>query len=310
MSKLRHMPYAALTAGSLLVGGGAYAQSMYGIDQRQAEQQQWISHGVSNGQLTPGETARLEQGQRSINRAQSYAEADGHVSPQERQRIDGMTNHEGREIYRDTHNDRTASGGRDGWGRDGGGHDRDAWRGRDGDRGREGWDRHDADRRDWNRDRDGWDRRQADGRDWGRDHNWNGNHYGWDQNSQHGWNGGQPGQPTPGSQHSWNGNPGQGGWQHGTGSGYQGNTPGSNGYGQAGGGWQHNGGAPATGAPAPTASTQHGWNSGQPRTVSYNGAGYNGATYNGAGYAANRSYTSGGYNGGNYGAGHSFGGRR
>ena len=74
MSKLRHIPYAVLTAGSMLVGGGAYAQSMSTINQEQWGQQQQINHGVRDGQLTPGETARLEQGERDINRAQARAE--------------------------------------------------------------------------------------------------------------------------------------------------------------------------------------------------------------------------------------------
>src|ERR1700753_2210878 len=119
MSKLRHIPYAVLTAGSMLVGGGAYAQSMSTINQEQWGQQQQINHGVRDGQLTPGETARLEQGERDINRAQARAEANGNVSPQERQHIDNMVNRENRDIRQDEHNDRTAWGrdGRDGWGR-------------------------------------------------------------------------------------------------------------------------------------------------------------------------------------------------
>ena len=45
MSKFRSIPYAVL-AGSLLVGGSAYAQSMYGIDQRQDYQQNRIEQGI------------------------------------------------------------------------------------------------------------------------------------------------------------------------------------------------------------------------------------------------------------------------
>jgi hypothetical protein len=247
MSTLRHIPYAVLTAGSLLVGGGAYAQSMYSIDQRQAEQQDWIRHGVRDGQLTPGETARLEQGEHAINRAQARAEADGHVSPWERQRIDGMVNRESHQIYRQSHDNQQAwdRGGRDGWGR-AGWQDRNGWRAHDG-----GWGYRDADRRDWGHDHDGngnqhgWDHRQADNRDWGRDHNWNGNQNGWNQNGQHGWNGG-----TPGQQHSWSGNSGQGGWQHGS----------TSSQGNQGGGWQHGGTAtPGTGM-ASTGS--HSWSGG------------------------------------------------
>ena len=59
MSKLRLIPYAVLTSG-LLVGSGAYAQSMYSIDQREAEQQQRIRDGVRDGSLSRGEAYRLD----------------------------------------------------------------------------------------------------------------------------------------------------------------------------------------------------------------------------------------------------------
>ena len=61
MSKFRSIPYAVL-AGSLLVGGSAYAQSMYGIDQRQDYQQNRIERGIQSGQITESEAYRLEAG--------------------------------------------------------------------------------------------------------------------------------------------------------------------------------------------------------------------------------------------------------
>ena len=116
MPKLRYVPYAVLTAGGLLVGSGAYAQSMSTVNQEQYGQQQWINHGVRDGQLTPGEAARLERGERAINHAQARAEADGHVSPYERQHIDNMVSRENREIYRQSHDSQQAwdHHGRDG----------------------------------------------------------------------------------------------------------------------------------------------------------------------------------------------------
>lgn len=303
MSTLRHIPYVALTAGGLLVGSGAYAQSMYSIDQRQTEQQEWIHHGVRDGQLTPGETARLEQGERTVNRMQARAEADGHVSSWERQRIDNAVSRENHEIYRDEHNNRTASGGRDGWGR-ADGHDHDGWRGRD-----------------------GWDHRDADRRDWGRDHNWNGNHNGWNQaNSQHGWNGGTPGQANgphgwnggapgqPGPQHSWSGTPGQGGqqggWQHGATPTGGTTTPAtgtanSGGHGWNGGTWgnQQQAGQQQAGRMMPASApasqnwsqtrtattTTQGWN--QPRTASGYGGSYGNRAYGGGSYNGGRSFS-------------------
>ena len=48
MSKLRSLPYAVL-AVSLLTAGGASAQSMWSVDQREAQQQQRINEGRRDG---------------------------------------------------------------------------------------------------------------------------------------------------------------------------------------------------------------------------------------------------------------------
>src|SRR5882672_10880067 len=146
MSIFRTIPYAVLS-GSLLVGGGAYAQSMSSIDQRQDYQQDRIERGIRDGQITSSEARRLEQGERAIDRTQARARADGVVTSQERARIDRMTDREGREIYQQSHDRQQAwdrgqnwghtdgrqngwrdNGGRDGWGQNRG------WD-RDGDRG-------------------------------------------------------------------------------------------------------------------------------------------------------------------------------
>src|SRR5665213_2882772 len=104
MPKLRLLPYAVLTAGGLLAAtSAANAQSMYDINQRQDVQQDRIDHGVRDGQITRSEQGRLEQGERNINRAQRQAEADGHVTSQERARIDRMTDREGRQINQQSH---------------------------------------------------------------------------------------------------------------------------------------------------------------------------------------------------------------
>ena len=105
------------------------------IDQRQDYQQDRIEHGIRDGQITRSEAYRLEQGERAIDRAQARARADGVVTPQERARIDRMTDREGREIYQQSHDrqqawDRGQSWGHtdgryDGW-RDNGGR-QDGW---------------------------------------------------------------------------------------------------------------------------------------------------------------------------------------
>src|SRR5258707_12514995 len=116
MSIFRTLPYAVLSGG-LLFGGGAYAQSMGTIDQRQDYQQDRIDRGIRDGQITRSEASRLEQGERNIDRAQRRAEADGHVTPQERDRIDRMTDRKSRAISRDSHNDRQAWDRGQQWGR-------------------------------------------------------------------------------------------------------------------------------------------------------------------------------------------------
>src|SRR5476649_186369 len=107
MTKLRLIPYAVLTvAGILAVSGGANAQSMYDINQRQDVQQDRIDHGVRDGQLTRGEAGRLEQGEQRIQRTEARDQARGPMTQQERQQLNGMENRQSRDISRDTHNDR------------------------------------------------------------------------------------------------------------------------------------------------------------------------------------------------------------
>jgi uncharacterized membrane protein YebE (DUF533 family) len=186
MSKFRSIPYAVL-AGSLLVGGSAYAQSMYGIDQRQDYQQNRIEQGIRSGQITESEAYRLRQGELAIDRAQARARADGTVTQQERNRIDNMADRQGRQIYRQ-------------------GHDRQqAW-----DRGQD-WGRTDGRRDGWNdryaggRNNGGWDRGNGG---WDRGHNYSygggdrGNHYGWDRGNHNGWDGNRP--PGVERRDAWN----------------------------------------------------------------------------------------------------------
>jgi hypothetical protein len=165
MSILRTIPYAVLS-GSLLVGGGAYAQSMYSIDQRQDYQQDQIERGIRNGQVTRSEAYRLEQGERAIDRAQARARADGVVTPQERARIDRLADREGREIYRQSHDSQQSWDRGQNWGRTDGRYD--GWRDNGG--------RH-----------DGWGRNAGGDRDGDR-----GNHYGWNRGQHNGWDGNRP----------------------------------------------------------------------------------------------------------------------
>jgi hypothetical protein len=171
MSKFRSIPYAVLS-GSLLFAGAASAQSMYDIDRRQDYQQNRIEQGIESGQITRSEANRLEQGERAIDRAQARARADGVVTPQERARIERMTDRESREIYRQSHDNQQAWDRGQQWGHTDGRNDgwRDRYAGRDGwgnhgGGGDNNWGRHDDPRQSgWNRgDHNGWDGNRSPG---------------------------------------------------------------------------------------------------------------------------------------------------
>jgi hypothetical protein len=74
------------------------------VTARQGRQQARIAQGVKSGQLTPGETARLERGEARIQRAKVAAKADGNVTPAERRHLNRMENRESARIWGDKHN--------------------------------------------------------------------------------------------------------------------------------------------------------------------------------------------------------------
>jgi len=102
--------FAALTA----LSGAASAHDRYGyghdsrsqyrsdrIDARQYRQAAAIRHGIVTGQLSRREAHHLVRQQREIDRAEAWAQADGHVSWRERERIEAMQDHAGRSIRRE-----------------------------------------------------------------------------------------------------------------------------------------------------------------------------------------------------------------
>jgi len=109
--------------GLLLTVTPAAAQGVYGptIDQRADYQQQRIQRGIDSGALTPGETRYLEREQARIQATERRMEADGRLSPWERQRLREMQNQASQDINRLEHNNRTTAG----WS----GHTNSAWRG-------------------------------------------------------------------------------------------------------------------------------------------------------------------------------------
>jgi len=77
------------------------------INARQANQQRRIEQGVKSGELTPGETHRLERQQANIQANKLEDKANGHITPQERASLTRQQNRASRAIYRDKHNDKT-----------------------------------------------------------------------------------------------------------------------------------------------------------------------------------------------------------
>jgi hypothetical protein len=81
-------------------------QHDYDINQRKVDQQDRIAQGVKSGQLTAGETSRLEHQESGINKEERgmRAQDNGHLTKADRQTIHQQQNQESRRIYRDKHN--------------------------------------------------------------------------------------------------------------------------------------------------------------------------------------------------------------
>ena len=76
------------------------------INQRRTDQQNRIAQGVHSGQLTAGETGRLEHQEQGINREKRgmRAQDNGHLTRSDRKTLHAQQNGESRRIYRDKHN--------------------------------------------------------------------------------------------------------------------------------------------------------------------------------------------------------------
>jgi hypothetical protein len=79
------------------------------IGQRRENQQDRIAQGVKSGQLTAGETARLENREQGINREVSADKQanGGKLTGADKKAINQSQNKASRSIYRDKHNGRT-----------------------------------------------------------------------------------------------------------------------------------------------------------------------------------------------------------
>ena len=82
------------------------------VDQRRENQQDRIAQGVKSGQLTAGETAKLEKQQQGINKqvAQDRKANGGTLTASQKKQINKEQNQASRNIYRKKHNPATQPG--------------------------------------------------------------------------------------------------------------------------------------------------------------------------------------------------------
>src|SRR5215469_3435159 len=75
------------------------------VNQRESNQQNRIANGVKNGQLTPGQTARLERGEQRLqnNEKRDMAKDNGHLTKQNQRQLNREANRMSNRIYKDKH---------------------------------------------------------------------------------------------------------------------------------------------------------------------------------------------------------------
>lgn len=99
-----------------LGGSAAFAQqsgatnSPQTIQQRKQNQQDRVANGIDSGQLTAGESKRLERKEAGINREEHAMrqQDNGKLTLADRAALDRQQDHFSRQIYADTHNAATA----------------------------------------------------------------------------------------------------------------------------------------------------------------------------------------------------------
>jgi hypothetical protein len=111
-----------LAAGGLFVLGSAAAQTqntsgagagqvdpghprVNQVNQRETNQQNRIANGIKNGQLRPGQTARLERGEQRLqhNEKKDMAADNGHLTKKDQRQLNHEANHMSKRIYNDKH---------------------------------------------------------------------------------------------------------------------------------------------------------------------------------------------------------------
>ena len=107
MKKTNTIVSIGLMAGLLAVTGlPAAAQNVNdpGIQKREVWQQDRIQQGVNSGQLSQGESTRLENQQSHLKASEGRLKADGNLTPAERARLTRMQDRASRNVCRKKHN--------------------------------------------------------------------------------------------------------------------------------------------------------------------------------------------------------------
>jgi len=106
-------PRGLLLAGAVALSLGfaavAQAQSTGSETERNVDQQQRIEQGLQSGQLTSGESRKLEQGEARIDRTEQRDLANGSLSASEKAQIQREQNHESAAIYHQKHDAQTGN---------------------------------------------------------------------------------------------------------------------------------------------------------------------------------------------------------
>ena len=97
---------ATLFASATLIAQQTTPQKEGSVNDRRTDQQRRIANGVQSGQLTAGETKRLETREANVNREikTDRAADGGKLTEQERRQVNRQQNNLSRSIYKDKHN--------------------------------------------------------------------------------------------------------------------------------------------------------------------------------------------------------------
>ena len=105
MNRMHSTIVAAALLGAIAVPALA-ADAPPRVERREARQERRIEQGERSGQLTRGETRRLDRGQRHVARMERRMGRDGRYTPRERARLNHAQNVQSRRIWRMKHNRR------------------------------------------------------------------------------------------------------------------------------------------------------------------------------------------------------------